>query len=97
MGDKKVSNKLKMKSFCLQYFVIYIFTAIVCSQYIPYLSSIGYNAFERGVIVAVYQIVAIFIQFICGYFCDKYGWFRRLFGIVTAITAVATAALSPCQ
>lgn len=93
MGDKKVSNKLKMKSFCLQYFVIYIFTAIVCSQYIPYLSSIGYNAFERGVIVAVYQIVAIFIQFICGYFCDKYGWFRRLFGIVTAITAVATAAL----
>ena len=61
MKDKKLMIK-----FCAIYFMIYAVIALAYTQYVPYLSSIGYNPMERGLLISSYAITTIAFQLIFG-------------------------------
>ena len=65
--------KLKRRIiFCSIYFLAYFVYAMPYSQYIPYLTKIGYSATQRGLMISCYSVMNIVFQLIFGYFSDKY-------------------------
>ncbi|PRR83725.1 hypothetical protein [Clostridium vincentii] len=64
--------------------IIYIFAALILTSFVPYLTGIGYNALERGILLSTYAVVGIFLQIIFGFLSDKYHTIKR-FTIIALI------------
>jgi len=85
MKDKKL-----MMKFCIIYFLIYGVIALGYTQYIPYMSSIGYNPMERGILISSYAITTIIFQLIFGFLSDKYKTVKKLCIIAVVAFAIFT-------
>lgn len=85
MKDKKMMIK-----FCLIYFFAYGIIALGYTQYVPYLSSIGYNPMERGILISSYAITTIIFQLLFGILSDKYKTVKKLCIIAVMAFAIFT-------
>lgn len=85
MEDKKL-----MMKFCLIYLLAYGVIALGYTQYVPYLSSIGYNPMERGILISSYAITTIAFQLIFGILSDKYKTVKKLCIISVVAFAIFT-------
>ena len=85
MKDKKLMIK-----FCAIYFMIYAVIALAYTQYVPYLSSIGYNPMERGLLISSYAITTIAFQLIFGILSDKYKTVKKLCIIAVVAFSIFT-------
>ena len=85
MDDKKLMIK-----FCIIYFLAYGVIALGYIQYVPYLSSIGYNPMERGLLISSYAITTIVFQLIFGILSDKYKTVKKLCIIAVVAFAIFT-------
>lgn len=85
MEDKKLTVK-----FCLIYLLAYGIIALGYTQYVPYLSSIGYNPMERGILISSYAITTIIFQLIFGILSDKYKTVKKLCIIAVVAFAIFT-------
>jgi MFS family permease len=85
MKDKKMMIK-----FCLIYFLAYGVIALGYTQYVPYLSSIGYNPMERGILISSYAITTIIFQLVFGILSDKYKTVKKLCIVAVMAFAVFT-------
>jgi len=85
MGNKKLMIK-----FCIIYFLIYGVIALAYTQYVPYLSSIGYNPMERGILISSYAVTTIIFQVMFGILSDKYKTVKKLCIIAVVSFAIFT-------
>lgn len=85
MEDKKLTVK-----FCVIYLLAYGIIALGYTQYVPYLSSIGYNPMERGILISSYAITTIVFQLIFGILSDKYKTVKKLCIIAVVAFAIFT-------
>lgn len=85
-----MDNKKLMTKFCVIYFLIYGVTALAYTQYVPYLSSIGYNPMERGILISSYAVTTIIFQVVFGILSDKYKTVKKLCIIAVIFFALFT-------
>jgi MFS family permease len=85
MKDKKMMIK-----FCFIYFLAYGIIALGYTQYVPYLSHIGYNPMERGILISSYAITTIVFQLVFGILSDKYKTVKKLCIVAVMAFAVFT-------
>ncbi len=83
--------KLKRRIiFCSIYFLAYFVFAMPYSQYIPYLSEIGYSATQRGIMISAYSVMNIVFQLIFGYLSDKYNKAKEMLILSIMFMALST-------
>ena len=82
-----MEDKRLMVKFCVIYLLAYGVIALGYTQYVPYLSSIGYNPMERGIVISSYAITTITFQLIFGILSDKYKTVKKL--CINAVVAFA--------
>ena len=85
-----MDNKKLMTKFCVIYFLIYGVIALAYTQYVPYLSSIGYNPMERGILISSYAVTTIIFQVVFGILSDKYKTVKKLCIIAVVSFAIFT-------
>ncbi|MFT8352455.1 MFS transporter [Clostridium saccharoperbutylacetonicum] len=85
-----MENRGLMLKFCIIYFFIYGISAMGYTQYIPYLSSLGYNPMERGILISSYAITTIIFQVVFGILSDKYKTVKKLCVIAVIGFAIFT-------
>ncbi|MGL5978165.1 MAG: MFS transporter [Erysipelotrichaceae bacterium] len=81
--------KHHIAKFSFVYFIAYIFLAAVSTQFVPYLSALGYNAAQRGFLLSFASICAILIQLYMGYLSDRHQQVKRFFLISLLICGLA--------
>ncbi|MDF9823822.1 putative MFS family arabinose efflux permease [Breznakia sp. PF5-3] len=72
------------------YFISFISFAIPYAYMQTFLSYVGYDVLERGIILSGTAIVAIVAQFFIGYLCDKYQSDKKFYNILLIIFVVVT-------
>lgn len=70
--------------------ILFAAHSMIFTQIVPYLTDIGYNSLQRGLILAFYAIVGIFLQVLVGTLCDRFGVLKRFLVIVLCLAAAAT-------
>lgn len=68
----------KKYKFVFLFLVTYASYAFCASQLIPYLQSLGFDVFERGIIISCTSIAAIVFQLIVGYLSDKWKTVKKI-------------------
>lgn len=68
--------------FSVIYILSYAAYAIGITQFVPYLTEIGYSPVERGILISSISIVTIIIQVIFGYLSDKLKTVKKLFILI---------------
>ena len=74
-----MNNKSILINQLILYFIVFMAFAFTNTQIIPFLTWIGYSPIERGIILSMVAIIAIFGQFYVGYLCDKYNTIKRFY------------------
>lgn len=62
-------------------FLSFFIIALVNTQWIPFLTSLGYSIVERGYIFAMNAVIAMIGQSVFGYLCDRYHKIKPFFFI----------------
>lgn len=70
---KKTENK-----FIIFYFISYLIFSFCITNFTPFLSAIGFNPFQRGIILSGIAIVAILLQLYFGYLSDRLQTVKRI-------------------
>ena len=85
-----MKHKKQILIFSFIYVLIYGSYAIGTTQFVPYLTSLGYTAVERGLLFSSIAIVTIISQMIFGLLSDKYNTVKRLYIMALLVFAVAS-------
>lgn len=83
----------QVKSFVGLYLFIYMVMSFSMSQYVPYLTNIGYSTVERGMMLSSYAVTTIGFQLLFGFLSDKYRAIKRFFVLGVALYAIAACLL----
>lgn len=81
------------KRFSLLIFFAFATSAMLSTQFVPFLTEMGYSPMQRGSILSSYAILGMLSQMLFGYLSDKSGSIKRpmYFSIVSAsLLALAT-------
>lgn len=77
-----------MLRFCIVYLISYMSFAFASNQIIPYLTAIGYNSIERGILISTYSIITIILQLVVGILSDKWRTIKKLCLVSLAAFAI---------
>lgn len=72
-------NSIIIRKQIYLYTIIFLGLSMTNTQIIPFLTHVGYNPVERGMILSSIAIVAIIGQIIIGYLCDKYSTIKKFY------------------
>ncbi len=72
------------------YFLSFIAFAVPYAYMQTFLSYVGYDVAQRGIILSGVAVVAIVLQFVVGYLCDKYQTDKKFFNLLLIFLTVAT-------
>ncbi|MDQ0361261.1 MFS transporter [Breznakia pachnodae] len=72
------------------YFISFISFAIPYGYMQTFLSHVGYNVMERGIILSGTAVVAIVGQFFVGYLCDKFNTDKKFYNLLLILFVIAT-------
>lgn len=89
----KFMEKKKLRKYCATYFIGYIVFSMGCSQYVTYLSTIGYSTSQRGFMISAYAITTIIFQLLLGFLTDKFKKVKQIFIVSLLFFAISTALL----
>ncbi len=78
------------RKYCIMNFLAFFAISMVNTQMIPFLTSIGYSLIQRGYLLAMNAVVAIFAQFLFGYLCDKYTKIKPFFALAYVLLLVSS-------
>lgn len=65
---------------------------LIFTQIIPFLARVGYNAFERGLILGLYALLAMLAQIMVGNLCNKLGKLKQILLVTILFAAGASFA-----
>ncbi|MGO1042002.1 MFS transporter [Clostridioides difficile] len=83
-------NKAVKFRFIIFYFLSYIIFAFVSTKFTPFLSKLGYSAFERGIILSSYAITNILFQLLFGVLADRYQTMKKIVLISLSVYGIAS-------
>ncbi|HEX9026266.1 MAG TPA: MFS transporter [Clostridium sp.] len=76
------------------YIFLYVFTYIAFSfgmtQFTPFLSKLGYDSMERGILLSSFAVMTIILQMLFGFLSDKYKTVKKFMAFALLIYAVST-------
>ena len=75
--------------FSVLMFVMFFSHALLFTQMIPYLTYVGYDATQRGLIVAAYASISMVAQVLFGYLSDRFGTIKKFVIFLTVIIGVS--------
>lgn len=75
---------------CLLYFVSFISFALPYGYMQTFLVYVGYDVVERGIILSGTAVVAIILQFILGYLCDKFKTDKLFYNLLIIAFIITT-------
>lgn len=87
-GCVGLDKTLKWKLYRLN-FLAFFAIALINTQMIPFLTSLGYDVVTRGYILAANAVVAIVGQFFFGYICDRYRKIRPFFALAYVLLLIS--------
>ena len=83
-----MKNKNILK-FLIFYLIVFIAISMPYSYIQTFLEHVGYDVFERGIILSGAAIVTIVTQFGIGYICDKYKTDKKPFNVTLIILVIS--------
>lgn len=81
------SNKSIIR-YVLIYLVLYLSFSFFSTNFTPFLSEIGFNPMERGVILSGGALVALVIQLAIGYLSDKYQTAKKIIIVMLVLYCI---------
>ncbi|MEG2916708.1 MAG: MFS transporter [Clostridium sp.] len=85
-----MKHKKQVTLFSGIYILSYLAYSLGITQFIPYLTSLGYSPVERGILLSSMAAVTIIVQLIFGYISDKYKTVKKIYILILIFFAVAT-------
>lgn len=79
--------------FIITYIISYIGFGIVMSNFTPFLSQLGYDAMQRGMLISSYAITTIVFQLVFGILSDKYQTIKKITIVSLCMFALASILL----
>lgn len=86
-------NRRTIVWFIFFYFFSYMIFAFASTKFTPFLSGLGYSAFERGIMLSSYAITNIIFQLLFGLLSDKYQTMKKIVLLCVGIYGISTALL----
>ncbi|MBC1483623.1 MFS transporter [Listeria sp. FSL L7-1485] len=80
----------KRRRFTLLYLCMYMAFSFSMTQFTPFLSKIGYDEMERGILLSSYAITTILLQIAIGFFADKFQTIKKFMFLFIIIFLVTT-------
>lgn len=78
----KESTLIKQKRYYISlYIVTYLAFSFASTQFTPYLSSLGYDTFTRGILLSSYAITTLLFQMWLGILADKFQTIKKILAI----------------
>ncbi|MBU3109998.1 MFS transporter [Clostridium lacusfryxellense] len=84
-----MKEKKQKYLYILLYIVSYVSFSFGMTQFIPFLSKIGYDSMERGILLSSLAVMTIILQMIFGFLSDKYRTVKKFMVAALVIYAVA--------
>lgn len=84
-------------NFAFFYILSYVIFAFASTKFTPYLSEIGYSAFQRGFILSGYAAATIILQLLFGIVSDRYQTAKKIIVISLCVYGVVSALLFAAQ
>ncbi|MDF2578420.1 MAG: sugar:proton symporter [Chlamydiales bacterium] len=83
------NNKQKYLYAC-SYILLYMAFSFAMTQFTPFLSKLGYDSMQRGILLSSYAFTTIVFQMLFGFLCDKYSSVKKFVVAALMIYAVST-------
>ncbi len=90
----KTNHKFHFVVFYILSYGIFSFSS---TKFTPYLSELGYSAFQRGVILSGYAAATIILQLLFGILSDRYQTMKKIIIICLCIYGISSAILFSTQ
>ena len=87
-----MENNRQKSLYILIYILLYMAFAFGMTQFTPFLSKLGYNSMQRGILLSSYAATTIILQMLFGFLSDKYHTVKK-FMVVALITYAVSAYL----
>lgn len=84
-----MKDKKQKYLYILFYIIVYISFSFGMTQFIPFLSKIGYDSMERGILLSSLAVMTIILQMVFGFLSDKYRTVKKFMITVLVIYAVS--------
>ncbi len=84
-------------NFVLFYILSYGIFSFASTKFTPYLSEIGYSAFQRGIILSGYAVATIILQLLLGIVSDRYQTMKKIIIVCLCVYGIVSAALFSTQ
>ena len=95
-GEKRIMfgiSKQRLFLYCALFFMASFAVAMGNTQYVTYLAGVGYSVAERGIIIAAFSTLLIFMQIYIGRIVDKTKKIRLIFIICVLSFAISLVSL----
>jgi MFS transporter, OHS family, lactose permease len=84
-----VENSRQKYLYIFMYILLYMAFAFGMTQFTPFLSKLGYNSMQRGILLSSYAATTIILQMLFGFLSDKYHTVKKFMVVVLMIYAAS--------
>lgn len=84
-----MEEKKQKYLYILLYIVAYVSFSFGMTQFIPFLSKIGYDSMQRGILLSALAVMTIILQLVFGFLSDKYRTVKKFMVVALLIYAVS--------
>lgn len=89
----EVIERKQQRQYILFYFLSYFSFGIVMSNFTPFLSMLGYDTMQRGMLLSSYAITTILFQMLFGILADRYQTMKKIIVVSIVGFAICSALL----
>lgn len=87
----KLYNEKKISTLSILYFFSYVSFSIVMTNLTPFLTALGYDIVQRGIILSGYAITTIVFQLLFGIMADRYQTIKKVIIVSLLVFGIASA------
>jgi MFS transporter, OHS family, lactose permease len=84
-----VENSRQKYLYIFMYILLYMAFAFGMTQFTPFLSKLGYNSMQRGILLSSYAATTIILQMLFGFLSDKYHTVKKFIVVVLMVYAAS--------
>jgi MFS transporter, OHS family, lactose permease len=84
-----VENSRQRYLYIFMYILLYMAFAFGMTQFTPFLSKLGYNSMQRGILLSSYAATTIILQMLFGFLSDKYHTVKKFMVVVLMVYAAS--------
>lgn len=91
LSMNKLFKEKRISALCVLYFFSYISFSFVMTNITPFLTSLGYNIVQRGMILSGYALTTIIFQLLFGIMADRYQTIKKIMVVSLLIFGISSA------